>query len=253
MDDIDKIFSKFRPLNHNAGNTIYGLDGDLKSKKFQDNSRFGSILKNSELYAPTFEKFNDIDESRFCIYGDYRQNQNLINIIRDQKEKLHICSFSYTYDTNFIEDKMWAHYANAHCGVRIDFRIDREKFKDKLLKVEYNDQEIYISTTPNSEEIEKIISKKKFCWVEEAEYRAITSKSFVPIKITKITLGKKFSSKNYTDDKVESEGFENNIIGVAKQILEILKNSGNYSNSLPEIWAYKTMYSQDPQKINLEQ
>ena len=208
MDDIDKIFSKFRPLNHNAGNTIYGLGGDLKSKKFQDNYRFGSILKNSELYAPTFEKFNDIDEGRFCIYGDYRQNQNLINIIRNQKGKLHICSFSYDDDINFIEDKMWAHYANAHCGVKIDFKIDREKFKDK---------------------------------------------DSVPIKIIKITLGKKFSSKNYTNDKVESEDFEKNIKGVAKQILDVLKNSGNYSSSLPEIWAYKTMYSQDPQKINLEQ
>jgi hypothetical protein len=253
MDDIDKIFSKFRPLNHNAGNTIYGLGGDLKSKKFQDNYRFGNILKNSELYAPTFEKFNDIDEGRFCIYGDYRQNQNLINIIRNQKGKLHICSFSHTYDTNFIEDKMWAHYANAHCGVKIDFKIDQEKFKDKLLKVEYNDQEINISTTPSPEEIEKIISKKKSCWVEEAEYRAITSKGFVPIKITKITLGKKFSSKNYTNKGVENDDFENNIKGVVKQILDVLKNSGNYSSSLPEIWAYKTMYSQDPQKINLEE
>ena len=52
---------------------------------------------------------------------------------------------------------------------------------------------------------------------------------------------------------MESEDFEKNIKGVAKQILDVLKNSGNYSSSLPEIWAYKTMYSQDPQKINLEQ
>ena len=249
MDDRDKIFSKFRPLDHNKGNAIYGLNGDLKSKKFQNNFRFGSILKNSGLYAPTFEKFNDIDEGNFCIHK--KDGQKFIDAIVNKKQKLHICSFSFADDPNFIEDKMWAHYANAHCGVKIDFKIDREKFKDKLLKVEYNDQEIYISTTPNSEEIEKIISKKKSCWVEEAEYRAITSKSFVPIKITKITLGKKFSSKNYTNKDVEKYDFENNIKEVAKQILDVLKNSGNYSSSLPEIWAYKTMYSQYPQKIGV--
>lgn len=247
MDNRDKIFSKFRPLDHNAGNVIYGLNGDLKSKKFQNNFRFGSILKNSELYAPTFEKFNDIDEGNFYIHK--KDGQKFIDAIVNKKQKLHICSFSFADDPNFIEDKMWAHYANAHCGVKIDFKVDNEKFEGQLLKIKYADEEINISTNPSSEEINHILPKKKHCWAEEAEYRVITSKDSVPIKIIKITLGKKFSSKNYTTDEVKSEGFENNIIGVAKQISEILNEYNQ--GTLPNIWAYKTRYSQSPQKIEL--
>lgn len=257
-DMKDLVFSKFRPLCHNAGDMIYGLNGDIKSKKFESNSRFGQILKNSELYAPNFEAFNDIDEGVFYISEEY---QHLINQIRHMKKRAHICSFSYGKCDYFCEDLMWAHYANAHCGVKIDFKIDTENITSKeptLICMKYGDTMYDFRNLSNTEHIDmktvqELLSKKKCCWKYEGEYRVILNDKKLPIIIKRITLGKKFASRVVTNDEIEKMDFDENIKKVAKQILGLLKDSGKYEYELPEIWSYRTRYSDEPKKIEFNE
>lgn len=257
-DMKDLVFSKFRPLCHNAGDMIYGLNGDIKSKKFESNSRFGQILKNSELYAPNFEAFNDIDEGVFYVSEEY---QHLINQIRHMKKRAHICSFSYGECNYFCQDLMWAHYANAHCGVKIDFKINTgeiEKNESTFIRMEYGDighnfRNLIDTEHIDMKTVQKLLSKKKHCWKYEAEYRMILKDKKLPITIERITLGKKFASRVATDDKIEKIDFDENIKKVAKQILGLLEDSGKYEYRLPEIWAYKTRYSDELKKIEFNE
>lgn len=263
-------FSKFRPLEHNGGNQIYGLDKKLKDDKFTNNYRFGKILKTSKLHASTFDNFNDIDEGRFCIFGTYNKNQIFLETIRNTKLGQYVCSFSYPNSREFCEDLMWAHYANHHCGVRIDFEIS-EPLPENIKKVEYINQQTEIEIKKlklklklkqtqieiekrklkfTEDDIRKLLSKKKRCWKYEQEYRAFTHNDKFPIKISKITLGKKFSTLTATDDDIENGEFSTNIKSVARQISEILIKTRKYTKeNLPEIWAYKTLYSPQAHKV----
>ncbi|MBP3207356.1 MAG: DUF2971 domain-containing protein [Campylobacter sp.] len=262
------IFSKFRPLEHNGGNQIYGLDKKLKDDKFTNNYRFGEILKTSKLHASTFDKFNDIDEGRFCISVDYKKGQNIIQEIRNMKKEKFICSFSCPNGKNFCEDLMWAFYANNHCGVKIDFEID-EPLPNDISPITYTDKEIeikiqqYISeNSPTTIKIEQyikeklnllpqiLLTQKKSCWKYEQEYRTFVETDKFDINIKKITLGKKFAILNETNAIIEAQPFTENIISVAKQIIEILKNTDKYKDKLPEIWAYKSLYSTEAQKLS---
>ena len=80
------------------------------------------ILENSRLYAPDFTEVNDADEGRFTFVGS---QDEIVEEIRNTKEKLRICSFSLDKAlTPSNLDLMWAHYRNSHCGMKIDFTLD---------------------------------------------------------------------------------------------------------------------------------
>ncbi|MDE5926439.1 MAG: DUF2971 domain-containing protein [Helicobacter sp.] len=241
-------FCKFRGLVYEQGSEELFFPSKRDCEKYKSNFDFKEILQNSELYMPDFEEFNDVDEGRYWFYSDEKQNEKLAEVIRNiryEKLKKKICSFSH-FHPNVQWDLMWAHYANAHCGVRIDFRIN-PSYQGKVYKIKYTNQ----APTYNLDEIPRhlieIMTTKKKCFGYEREYRAIIEvedkdKDKLPILIQRIILGRKFAENFIPNDKLGSRKFGENIIRIAKQILEICKNS-------PEIWAYKSRYSLVPKKI----
>lgn len=253
-------FCKFRGLVYEKGDEQLLLPSKRDCAKYKSNFDFKEILKNSELYMSDFEKFNDVDEGRYWVYKDEERNKKLegaIKNIRNEKLKKKICSFSLESKLKESDlDLMWAHYANAHCGVRIDFRIN-PSYQGKIYEIEYTDQALTYNLDEIPQHLMKIMTTKKECFGYEQEYRAIkngnSDKEYLPILIQKITLGRKFAENPISNNKSENGKFDENVIRIAKQILEIWK-SGNKNvyergDKTPEIWAYKSRYSPKPEKI----
>ena len=252
-------FCKFRGLVYEKGDEQLLLPSKRDCAKYKSNFDFKEILKNSELYMADFEKFNDIDEGRYWFYKeeDKKCNEELENAIKNiryEKLKKEICSFSLESELKESDlDLMWAHYANAHRGVRIDFKIN-PSYQGKVYKIKYTNQ----APTYNLDEIPRhlieIMTTKKKCFGYEREYRAIIEvedkdKDKLPILIQRIILGRKFAENFIPNDKLGSRKFGENIIRIAKQILEIWSNGKGESENSPEIWAYKSRYSLVPKKI----
>lgn len=267
-DKWEKLtFCKFRGLVYEKGDEQLLLPSKRDCAKYKSNFDFKEILGNSALYMADFEKFNDVDEGRYWFYNNEEnkeQNKKLAETIEEEVEKvrhkkLHnkICSFSLESELKESDlDLMWAHYANAHCGVRIDFRIN-PSYQGKVYQAGYTNQAPTYNFDEIPQHLMEIMTIKKKCFAYEREYRAIIEggnekEAKLPILIQRITLGRKFA-KNLIFDESENVKFDENVIRIARQILEIWKN-GNKNDyergdKTPEIWAYKSRYSSKPDKI----
>lgn len=261
------IFSKFISLDYPYKNGKYPPFLDW-NKKY--NKRFKEILTNWELYAPSFEKLNDIDECGYSVQGKLlyetmdkirglkggdTQNKNF-------KKDIFICSFSHKFDENdMCENLLWAHYASNFCGVRIDFKIDNTKINngDIIAKkdIEYTDNptiyqahEIENIQNTNNETLIEIMTTKSKCWEYEREHRIILTKNKIPIKIKEITLGKRFARKNYFERNA-NEIVESHINAIAMQIKCYLQEylNKNQNIEMPKIYAYTTIYSPNKKEI----
>lgn len=259
-------FCKFRGLVYEKEDEQLFFPSKRDCAKYKSNFDFKEILKNSELYMTDFEKFNDVDEGRYWFYNNKEnkgQNKKLaeeieIKVENVRHKKLHnkICSFSLESELKESDlDLMWAHYANAHCGVRIDFRIN-PSYQGKIYKIKYTSQAPTYNFDEIPQHLMKIMTTKKKCFAYEREYRAIIEvenkdkdKEKLPILIQRITLGRKFSKNPISNNKSENGEFNENVIRIARQILEIWSNGKGKSENSPEIWAYKSRYSLAPKKI----
>lgn len=257
-------FCKFRGLVYEKGDEQLLLPSKRDCAKYKSNFDFKEILKNSELYMTDFEDFNDVDEGRYWFYSDKEdkeQNKKLAEAIEKEVEKvrhkkLHnkICSFSLESELKECDlDLMWAHYANAHYGVRIDFRIN-PSYQGKVYKIKYTNQAPTYNFNATPQHLMKILTTKKECFEYEQEYRAIIEggnekEAKLPILIQRITLGRKIAKNPISNNKSENGEFDENVIRIAKQILEIWSNGKGESENSPEIWAYKSRYSPTPERI----
>ncbi|WP_104718979.1 DUF2971 domain-containing protein [Helicobacter pullorum] len=213
-----------------------------------------------------FEKFNDIDEGRYSFTEDSNIDTQKTE---DAKNKRNICSFSYFEDLENLNDcqcsetLMWAHYGGSHCGVKIDFRIDPNyegdiykidyKIHDKTYNINLVDNRLSLSTENTDSEIINILTTKKPCFKYECEYRAISSSTKrLPIIIDKITLGRRFTKENVYSQENEEKTFEDDIKNLAKKILEVWETGVKRGDIEPEIWAYKTRYSEKPKKVEFK-
>ncbi|OCR16891.1 DUF2971 domain-containing protein [Helicobacter pullorum] len=255
-------FSKFRELD-NCENPAKTLTKRLKNYQKQTKSpyyRFWKILKDCELYMSKFEQFNDIDEGRYSFTEDSDIDaQNTTN----DKNKRNICSFSYFEDLEDLNDcqcsetLMWAHYGNSHYGIRIDFKI-HTSYEEDIYKIDYikdyeQDRQTYKSQKELLNDIERILTTKKPCFKYECEYRAISSSiDKLPIIIEKITLGRRFTKENVYSQENEEKSFEDDIKNLGKEILKVWKTGVKRGDREPEIWAYKTRYSKEPKKVEIE-
>ena len=269
------IFSKFISLDYKQKDYIlnnFSLPPENKENK-SNNEKFCEILNYSSLYATTFDNFNDIDECTYSV------TMNDIDIRIQKLERL-ICCFNKA--SKLKSDLMWAHYANGCLGVRINFKIPEPYSVSKqndyqedtenekiVFPVKYNDELLTVNN--QSEAVEKIIeimTRKKKCWSYEQEYRAVFNKDIqlkykndedmpknrFPIEITEIILGRKFcTTKFYEPSKENGRTFDNHIICIARQIMDIIEEQNIYKtySKLPKILAYKTMYSEKPYQIDI--
>ena len=200
------VFCKYRPLevldlsklsyktNSKIEKNLNFIIDPIKNKKVID------ILVNDRLYAAEFTEFNDVYECAFYHNGlndkvlEYIYNKKL-----DYKNK-YICCFSHK-NNKLEENLMWAHYANGHRGIRIDFDIRLDNIDGIKKEINYEKNLSFFDenlTIYNN--LEKIMTTKLNMWEYEQEYRIISNNKYIDINIESITIGKGFY-RNYHSKK----------------------------------------------------
>lgn len=147
MISKEEMFSKYRALDINSE--------PLTIKNNKQNARLFDILKHKRLHATSFCNLNDTLESAFTYDIKELSKEDLINFYNTKMDKTkNICSFSIAKNDIYeasdqCEHLMWAHYANAHKGVRIDFKLKNDY--EHVQKVNY----VYKLTEIKKEDIKK--------------------------------------------------------------------------------------------------
>lgn len=237
------MFCKFR------GFDLYANRNEIKfrGKNFK---RIKEILEKEVLYAAEFYKFNDILDCAFeiddSIKSENESNKEILGIIYSEKTQKYICSVSRCYNENCNEDRikehlMWAHYANNHYGVRIDFKLD----ESKMPEAEYHlmDDVKYTNSFKcldihryNSSDINKILMYKHKIWEYENEYRIIVDNEKyrnIPIIIKRVVIGRGF----YKNKTLETNTGKSIIYSIAEQLKSFLKDKS------VKIYYYESRYS----------
>lgn len=157
-------------------------------------------MVNNRLYATEFIKFNDVYECAFYHNG---LNNEILKYIYDKKlenKNKYICCFSQK-NNKLNDNLMWAHYANGHCGMRIDFNVNLNDIK----KVDYVEDFCYFDEHLGIQEnLEKIMTTKLNMWEYEQEYRIISNNQYIDIDVKSITIGKGFYKNNIFKDEKEN-------------------------------------------------
>lgn len=236
------MFCKFR------GFDLYANRNEIKfrGKNFK---RIKEILEKEVLYAAEFYKFNDILDCAFeiddSIKSENESNKEILGIIYNEKTKKYICSVSRCYNETCNEDRikehlMWAHYANNHYGVRIDFELNTNKkpeaeyFMDDV-KYIYGFKCLDIHRY-NSSYINTILVHKHKIWEYENEYRIIVDKEKyrkIPIIIKRVVIGRGF----YKNQTLETNTGKSIIYSIAEQLKSFLKDQS------VKIYYYESRYS----------
>lgn len=167
---MNDIFFKYRPL------------GGKKELE-----RVLEIIWKAELHASEFTAFNDVNEGFFYIDNSIIKQAEEIN---KQKLDERICSFSNKDEITHKDDLLlWAHYANGHKGVRIEFELANTN-NAKLYSVKYNETPMTInSDITTTQDIQNILLRKNSAWEYEREYRTFSKADKIKIKIKNIVFG----------------------------------------------------------------
>lgn len=95
---------------------------------------------------------------------------------------------------------MWAHYADSHKGVCIEFDTSEEQKLRPYKKVVYNDNILTLDLLERPQSIVDIILHKSTCWDYEQEFRVIDKTSHVqpinPLSIKSVICGCKISAQD---------------------------------------------------------
>ncbi|MCI6343759.1 MAG: DUF2971 domain-containing protein [Campylobacter sp.] len=242
------MFCKFRGFDLYANSNRVNFNG-------KNSKRIKEILEKEVLYAAEFYKFNDILDCAFAVDDsiksenesnkENKSNKEILGIIYNEKTKKYICSVSRCYNENCNEDRikehlMWAHYANNHYGVRIDFELNTNKKPEAEY---FMDDVTYIDGFKclnihkyDSSDINTILVHKHKIWEYENEYRIIVDKEKyrkIPIIIKRVVIGRGF----YKNKTLETNDGKNIICSIAKQLKSFLKDKS------VKIYYYESRYS----------
>lgn len=136
--------------------------------------RIIEIFKSNRLYAAQFKNLNDPMEGYYLHNGSF--SRDVINIIRDNKQQIRICSFTKTDNSKL----MWAHYANGFKGIAIGFDIEKGY---NVEEIEYSGL-LELSEIPMFDnQLNKIFTRKFNEWSYENEFRLILNNEGESIKI----------------------------------------------------------------------
>lgn len=151
--------------------------------------RFLEIVLNKKLYGALYTELNDPMEGSFRY--NYKIPHDIIEDLKDKKQKTYICSLSKRKDIGI----MWTHYAEEHKGCCIEFEVTAKSWQ--RIDVEYQTSSAEISTTSSLSDILKIKSTQ---WNYEEEVRYIKTakqRESLSIKIRRIYLGYKLKNAEF--------------------------------------------------------
>lgn len=152
-------------------------------------------LADQKLWFSKYKKLNDPFE---CSYVNESNDSSIDSFLKT----INVCCFSKIYN-NLL---MWAHYADAHKGICLEFAIEDENYRQSFFGVEYSDKKPVIGKIrrfddgalkmdiDNEGKIFRVKSKE---WQYEQEVRAIRIDDKIkegilweyPGKLTKVIFG----------------------------------------------------------------
>ena len=151
--------------------------------------RFLEIILDKKLYGALYTELNDPMEGSFRY--NYKMPHDIIEDLKDQKQKTYICSLSKRNDIGI----MWTHYAEEHKGCCIEVEVTAKTWQ--RIEVEYKPSLVEISDTSSLLDILKI---KSIQWNYEEEVRYIKTakdREALSIKIKRIFWGYKITKTEF--------------------------------------------------------
>lgn len=145
------------------------------------------ILLNKRLYAGAFADMNDPMEGQYYyVNGEVRGDVR--TVINAQRTQWNICSLTPDVKSSL----MWAYYASGHRGLAIGVELARGRNGDIRRGVTY-DSQVYVQPDEAKGSLEEvaasILFRKQQPWRHEREYRVLTRRQHVRVKIVEVHLG----------------------------------------------------------------
>lgn len=176
-----------------------------------------SLLLN-QFFAPTFDMLNDQFEANFgetisqvtnllknmSLVGNDQQVKDCLHDIVALKDQLGIFSLS----KNFLNEQMWAYYADSNMGYCIEYELDKLKDRSRnldfavQLDVMYDDKRpiLHVQDIRKESLLQKMLGIKKMGWKHEEELRLIfdnsAAKQYHESAVTGIYFGCKASESS---------------------------------------------------------
>lgn len=175
-------------------------------------------LLSNQFFAPKFEMLNDQFEANFdetisqvsellknmSLVGDNQMVRDRLNEIIALKDQLGVFSLS----KNFLNEQMWAYYADSNTGYCIEYELDKLKDRSRnldftaQLDVNYDDQKpiLHIHDIRKESLLQKMLGIKKMGWKHEEELRLVfdhsSLKSYHESAVTGVYFGCKASESS---------------------------------------------------------
>lgn len=144
------------------------------------------IFVNKRLYAAPFASLNDPMEGQ-SYYVNGHARGDVRSAIASRRE-WNICSLTPHVKSSL----MWAYYANGHRGIAIGVELDRLKKGDIRRPVEY-DSHVFVRPDEAKRSLDDvattILFRKQSLWGHEDEFRVLTRRQHVAVKIVEVHLG----------------------------------------------------------------
>lgn len=156
-----------------------------KFRSLQNPKRFIDIILNERLYASRYDELNDPMEG---IYSTYSSNENIIQLLRSEKEKTRICSLSKDYRHTLL----WSNYADGHKGCCIEVSAVNEREQPTTVR--------YVENIPIVDDMRQgkfLLSHKSKVWEYEKEVRYFRKTTYLNVRIHRIIFGLRVSESDF--------------------------------------------------------
>lgn len=208
----------------------------MKLFKYKSCEHIEDVIINSRLYCSVFNKLNDPMEWAFNSKLKREVIEKLLT--RIDKESWRICCLSKAEQFGL----MWSLYGDSHQGVCIEIELDQPvnntvTIGDKQWTCKDVDYKV-IADLLNGEnnDVLPVIFTKSKQWEPEQEFRLVSKCQgscdvYIPVKITRIYLGKRMSSENKDKIKKMCDSKHISIIDMSDDPVEFPINYWNDCNN----------------------
>jgi len=145
------------------------------------------IFVNKRLHAAPFASLNDPMEGQ-SYYVNGKARGDVRSAIASRREQWNICSLTPHVNSSL----MWAYYASGHRGIAIGVELERPKKDDIRRPVEY-DSHVFVRPEEARHSLDEvattILFRKQSLWGHEDEFRVLTRRQHVAVKIVEVHFG----------------------------------------------------------------
>jgi len=214
-------------------------------------------LSNQKNWVADPFEFNDPFE--FSLIDKYYHNEKgkIEHFEREHLERIksiedEISEFGVVcYSSNYINNLLWAHYADNHKGMCLVFDVPEEKVPS-LYKVTYSKKFPLVGITEKSEnykEIIPVVTTKSIDWSYEEEYREVfIMKNMLndyPGELTEIIFGCRtpFDDIQIVRDIAISKNKNVKIskMHIAQNQYQLMKGTTGNNMEIPKFWKLKNL------------